>query len=375
MYMMSKLYFGAMPGYKMNFETRGGFAGNFGGIFFIFLMNHKENILALAKKCKDCKKIYETLVKCFGMDAPSYSTVTYHVRMYHFMNKKAPIIKIDKKSPDQRKIKAILQALDEDPRASLRRIEEMTKIPRTTVSYYLHNYLNYKLAYTRWVPHNLNSVQKKSRVQSSKELLSILGAYQSKKFRFLVTGDESWFQYATEAKIMWIPKDENLQTFPKKKIDTPMMMLSVFWGVNGIIAIDILQKPNTMNAQYLIDNVLTQIINSDEFEKSKQQKQKFAIHFDNSRVHKSHKVMNYLVENNVKVVPNPIYSPDIAPSDFYLFGTLKKRAEGREFASPDDLENFVREQFEQFSHDDLKRVFQAWIDRCERVIESNGDYI
>ncbi|EAY06746.1 mar1 putative transposase, putative [Trichomonas vaginalis G3] len=48
-----------------------------------------------------------------------------------------------------------------------------------------------------------------------------------------------------------------------------MIMLSVFWGVNDIIAIDILQKPNTMNAQYLIDNVLTQIINSDGFEKSK----------------------------------------------------------------------------------------------------------
>ncbi|EAY01895.1 mar1 putative transposase, putative [Trichomonas vaginalis G3] len=45
------------------------------------------------------------------MDAPSYSTVTYHVRMYHFMNKKAPIIKIDKKSPDQRKIKAILVSI------------------------------------------------------------------------------------------------------------------------------------------------------------------------------------------------------------------------------------------------------------------------
>ncbi|EAX70518.1 mar1 putative transposase, putative, partial [Trichomonas vaginalis G3] len=42
------------------------------------------------------------------------------------------------------------------------------------------------------------------------------------------------------------------------------------------------------------------------------------------------------------------YSPDIALSDFYLFGTLKKRAEGREFPSPDDLENFVREQFEHF---------------------------
>ncbi|EAY08498.1 hypothetical protein TVAG_145780 [Trichomonas vaginalis G3] len=76
-------------------------------------MNHKENILALAKKCKDCKKVYETLVKCFGMDAPSYSTVTYHVRMYHFMNKKAPIIKIDKKSPDQtRTVNDILNDLN-----------------------------------------------------------------------------------------------------------------------------------------------------------------------------------------------------------------------------------------------------------------------
>ncbi|EAX84919.1 mar1 putative transposase, putative [Trichomonas vaginalis G3] len=91
--------------------------------------------------------------------------------MYHFMNKSA-IIKMTK---NRRSRKSSISALDET-RASLRD-REMTKIPRTTVSYYLHNYLNYKLAYTRWVPHNLNSVQKKSRVQSSKELLSILGAY------------------------------------------------------------------------------------------------------------------------------------------------------------------------------------------------------
>ncbi|EAX89536.1 mar1 putative transposase, putative [Trichomonas vaginalis G3] len=58
---------------------------------------------------------------------------------------------------------------------------------------------------------------------------------------------------------MWIPKDENPQTFPKKKINTPMMMLSVFWGVNGIIAIDILQKPNTMNAQYLMTMFLLKL--------------------------------------------------------------------------------------------------------------------
>lgn len=98
--MMSMLYFGVMLGYKMNFEIRGGFVGNFGGIFFIFLMNYKENIFVFVKKCKDCKKIYEILVKCFGMDVFSYFIVMYYVRMYYFMNKKVFIIKIDKKLLD-----------------------------------------------------------------------------------------------------------------------------------------------------------------------------------------------------------------------------------------------------------------------------------
>lgn len=53
--------------------------------------------------------------------------------------------------------------------------------------------------------------------------------------------------------------------------------------------------------------------------------------------------MNYLVENNVKVVLNLIYLFDIVFFDFYLFGMLKKRVEGCEFVSLDDFENFVRE--------------------------------
>jgi histone-lysine N-methyltransferase SETMAR len=37
----------------------------------------------------------------------------------------------------------------------------------------------------------------------------------------------------------------------------------------------------------------------------------------------------------------PPYSPDIAPSDFYLFGFLKKHLTGKQFATDADMKQAV----------------------------------
>ena len=41
------------------------------------------------------------------------------------------------------------------------------------------------------------------------------------------------------------------------------------------------------------------------------------------------KVHNYLVKNKVSVLPQPPYSPGLAPCDFYLFPKLKIVMEGQ----------------------------------------------
>jgi len=41
--------------------------------------------------------------------------------------------------------------------------------------------------------------------------------------------------------------------------------------------------------------------------------------------------MRQLTDNNMTVVPHPPYSPDIAPSDFFLFSKLKMKLKGRRF--------------------------------------------
>ena len=42
-------------------------------------------------------------------------------------------------------------------------------------------------------------------------------------------------------------------------------------------------------------------------------------HQDNTPVHNSILVTDYLTKMGIKTVPHPPYSPDLAPCDFYLF--------------------------------------------------------
>jgi len=53
---------------------------------------------------------------------------------------------------------------------------------------------------------------------------------------------------------------------------------------------------------------------------------------DNSRIH------NSKVTYGFKRAPYPDYSPNIAPSDFFLFGYMKEKLKGCSFKSLDDLE-------------------------------------
>ena len=43
--------------------------------------------------------------------------------------------------------------------------------------------------------------------------------------------------------------------------------------------------------------------------------------------------MNFLVEKNIPVVPQPPYSPDLSPCDFFLFPRLKNHLKGHHFGT------------------------------------------
>jgi hypothetical protein len=76
----------------------------------------------------------------------------------------------------------------------------------------------------------------------------------------------------------------------------------------------------------------------------------------------------------VIVTPHPLYSPDIAPADFWLFGDLNKQMQNVEFESFTAVKEFIEEILRGIPADMYWRVFDHWIERLKRIIEHGGTY-
>ena len=63
--------------------------------------------------------------------------------------------------------------------------------------------------------------------------------------------------------------------------------------------------------------------------------------YDNVRPHTATHTLQTLVKLSFMVLEHPAYSPDLAPSDYYLFGPLKDALRGRRFTSDEEVKEAV----------------------------------
>jgi hypothetical protein len=76
-----------------------------------------------------------------------------------------------------------------------------------------------------------------------------------------------------------------------------------------------------------------------------------------------------------KCMPQPPYSPNIAPSDFSLSGWLKTQLEWREYNGEDELYEVVDEILTSLWIKMIETVFVDWMNRLQRLIDADGDYV
>ena len=339
-------------------------------------MNRQQkNITDLYEEGLNRKQIMEKINKDPLADNVSYDQVKRVVSKYITGH----LFDTPKKSPgrpsDERIDGKILQVLDEEPAASVRQIAQTTHIPATTVWNHLTHDLDYKYRTLRWVPHVLDEEKKMKRVTDSKELLGLLNKAEKDNWQFLYTGDESWFFYDNHVSKIWLADDEEVPTVPRHDMNSKKIMICIFWNPHGIIVIDGAERGTAINSEMFIDNILTPIANSEQFEKAKRWHRTFTLHMDNSRVHRSKKVKTFMQDKSLHNAPQPPYSPDLAPSDFYLFGYLKYKLKERQFSSVEELKQWIIDEFSQIEYGTLEKVFHEWVKRLQTVISTGGEYI
>ncbi|UYV77837.1 hypothetical protein LAZ67_15002540 [Cordylochernes scorpioides] len=93
-------------------------------------------------------------------------------------------------------------------------------------------------------------------------------------------------------------------------------------------------------------------------------------HHDNARPHTSCKTESTNIKLGFKVLEHPAYSPDLAPSDYFLFGLLKKELKGNRFDSDEDVQKVVQDFFHTLPKSAYKEGIYKLPERWRRCIES-----
>jgi hypothetical protein len=181
-----------------------------------------------------------------------------------------------------------------------------------------------------------------------------------------VTLDESWFSLSTDHEPIWLtPKDESPQGDTKRE-SSPKMMLTVIWNPHGFHLIDVLPTGNTFHAVHPISHILSplrEIFAAYQDDPTRH----FVIHADNAILHCAKKVTRFLDHNSLCRALHPRYSPDLDPSDLWLFGGLKGVLPGSSFDEPDDLLSAGQEILREGNHETLDAVFQECLIGLQNV--------
>ena len=90
---------------------------------------------------------------------------------------------------------------------------------------------------------------------------------------------------------------------------------------------------------------------------------------DNAPVHNSILVADYLNKMGIKTVPQPPYSPALAPCDFSFFPKLR----GCRYETI-EMKEAVTKVIDTLTQEDFHGAFQNLLEQYKKCIEASGDY-
>ncbi|KZC14855.1 Histone-lysine N-methyltransferase SETMAR [Dufourea novaeangliae] len=98
-------------------------------------------------------------------------------------------------------------------------------------------------------------------------------------------------------------------------------------------------------------------------------------HQDNARPHTSLVTRQKLLQLEWDTMPHPPYSPDLAPSDYYLFRSLPNFLDGKIFTSNEEVKNHPDQFFASKDQKFYERGIMLLPERWQKVLDQNGQYI
>jgi len=119
-------------------------------------------------------------------------------------------------------------------------------------------------------------------------------------------------------------------------------MLTIFWDVNGPILVHFQEKDQTVTSARYSDMPVNELKPAIRSKRRGLLSKRVLLHHDNTRLHTAAHTVDTLRALKFEVLKHPPYSPDLAPSDFHLFGPMKEHLRGQMFADDDEVMEAVQ---------------------------------
>ena len=95
---------------------------------------------------------------------------------------------------------------------------------------------------------------------------------------------------------------------------------------------------------------------------------------DNARPHVDKPVKTDLETLKWEVLPHPPYSPDIAPSDYYLFRSMAHGLADQQFHSYEDIEKWIDSWIVSKDKRFYRNGIRALPERWAKIVANDGQY-
>jgi len=105
-------------------------------------------------------------------------------------------------------------------------------------------------------------------------------------------------------------------------------MILTFFDIKGIVHKEFVPTDQTANSGFFCE-VLQRLHEKVQRHCSQLwRKQTWLLHHDNTPSHTFVLTHQFLAKNKIAVIPHPLYSPDLASCDFFLFPKMKLKLKG-----------------------------------------------
>lgn len=265
-----------------------------------------------------------------------------------------------------------------DPRLTIVQLAHILDISVGSVFTLLHKHLNMSRVCARWIPRLLTPDQKANRVAVCEYWKQCVQEEGEAWWKTIITADETWvYCYDPEMKqqsTQWVEKGGPPPKKARVQKSAAKAMVITFFDYKGMVYTHVVPHGTTVTANYYKE-VLRQLMKDHIPKKRPELIGKWKLHHDNARPHVANVVTEFLHSKNVRSVPHPPYSPDIAPCDFYLYPQAKKDLKGRRFQTELHAVKALEAILKRLSKDGFCHVFEQWQHRWDKVIALQGEYI